>query len=66
MLVSKIALAMIYGNLYEKDSALEWLERAVEQREPTAPTAIRLSPWFDPLRSDPRYIVLLRKMNLGD
>jgi len=63
--VSTIALASIYANLNEKDSALEWLEKAVEQREPTAATAIRLSPVFDPLRSDPRYSVLLHKMNLA-
>jgi hypothetical protein len=48
----------------EYDEALEWLERAFETRDPNMPY-IAL-PVFDPLRSDPRFQDLLRRMNLPE
>jgi hypothetical protein len=48
----------------EYDEALEWLERAFETRDPNMPY-ITL-PVFDPLRSDPRFQDLLRRMNLPE
>jgi TolB-like protein/Flp pilus assembly protein TadD len=47
----------------KKDEALLWLERARQDR---APWMIYLKgpPWFDNLRSDPRYYSLLQRMNI--
>ncbi len=42
--------------------ALEWLERAYEERDPNMPYIVL--PIFDPLRSDRRFQDLLRRMNL--
>jgi tetratricopeptide (TPR) repeat protein len=47
--------------LGEKDKVFEWLEKAYEER---VLIAIRINPAFDPLRSDPRFQDLLRRMNL--
>ncbi len=44
------------------DLAIDWLEKAYEERSPNLPY-LGL-PYFDPLRSDPRFQDLLRKMNL--
>ena len=41
---------------------LDWLERAFEVRDPNLPYLG--SPLWDPLRSDPRYQDLMRRMNL--
>jgi len=54
--------AIFYAMAQEYDEALEWLERAYEIRDPNMPY-ITL-PVFDPLRSDPRFQDLLRRMNL--
>ena len=43
--------------------ALDWLEKACDDREPAMPY-INCFPLFDPIRSDPRFQALLRKMNL--
>ena len=57
-------VAGIYTALGEKDAAFEWAEKAVEQRDPTI-VSVQASPVFHPLRSDPRYTVLLRQVNLA-
>jgi serine/threonine protein kinase/Tfp pilus assembly protein PilF len=51
----------IYAGDYEK--AMDWLERAFEARDPGLPYA-GISPLYDPLRSDPRFQDLLRRLNL--
>jgi tetratricopeptide (TPR) repeat protein len=48
----------------ERDKALEWLERGYEIRDPSLPYLG--SPAFDPVRSDPRFQDLLRRMNLSE
>jgi serine/threonine-protein kinase len=55
--------ALIYSGLGEIDKALDWFEKAIEERDVTI-TAYYVMPMFDPLRSHPRYHALLRKMNL--
>jgi serine/threonine protein kinase/TolB-like protein/Tfp pilus assembly protein PilF len=53
--------ARIYAGLGEKDKAIEWLEKGYGDR---AITNIKVNPEVDPLRSDPRFADLLRRMNL--
>jgi tetratricopeptide (TPR) repeat protein len=47
----------------DHDRSIEWLERAVEVRDPNLPY-VNFRPFWDPLRSDPRFHELLRWMNL--
>jgi len=57
--------AVIYLGLGEKDKAFEWLEKAYQERSTaTGLCVLKVSPLFDPLRSDPRFADLLRRMNL--
>jgi TolB-like protein len=44
------------------DLAIDWLEKAYEEHNPDLPYVGQ--PLYDPLRSDPRFQDLLRKMNL--
>ncbi len=57
---------MIFIGLGEKDKALGWLEQGYEERYIVgeATGAIKVDPVFDPLRSDPRFQDILRRMNL--
>jgi serine/threonine-protein kinase len=57
--------AILYQYLYagDYDRAMDWLEKAFEVRDPNQPY-ITLCPTFDPLRDDPRFQDLLRRMNL--
>jgi tetratricopeptide (TPR) repeat protein len=55
-------VALIYAGLGEKDHAFEWLERAYEEHDKGL-IYLKVDPPLDPLRSDPRYEDLLRRMN---
>jgi tetratricopeptide (TPR) repeat protein len=59
--VSPFIRAVIYGALGEKDKAFEWLDKSLDEH---FVTHIKTNPDFDPLRSDPRFADLLRRMNL--
>jgi len=52
-----------YALVGEKDSALEWMTQAINERDPGAPY-INIGPWIDSIRDDPRFQDLLRRMNL--
>jgi hypothetical protein len=49
----------------ETNAALTWLERAYGQRD-GGMVFLKIDPLLRNLHSDPRYQVLLRKMNLAD
>ncbi len=55
--------AAIYAGLGEKDQALASLEKAYEQRD-NRMVELRVDPLLDPLRSDPRFADLLRRIGL--
>ena len=61
--LSKVAAA--YAALGEKDKAFVWLERAVSAFEWDS-LFLKVEPKFDPLRDDPRFQDLLRRMNLAE
>lgn len=61
--VSPYNFAIIYTGLGDKDQAFAWLEKCIEQRTPLV-YRLKVRPMFDPLRSDPRYPELLRRMSL--
>ena len=57
------SIAHVYLGLGEFDAALEWFDRAVEERDQNM-MLILSGRHFDPIREDPRFAALLRKMNL--
>ena len=59
------AMGHIYVGLGEKGKAFEWLEKGYERRSlGLAGVDLKVDPLWDPLRSDPRFADLLRRMNL--
>ncbi len=52
-----------YLSLGEKDKAFTWLEMAFQQRS-NCLSALKVDPIYDPLRSDPRFHDLLRRVHL--
>ena len=58
-------IARVYAWRGEKDQAFDWAERAYVQRDPGI-TWFGIDPDFRTLNSDPRYRVLLHRMNLPD
>lgn len=61
--VSPYTFAIIYTALGDKDRAFEHLAKCIDERIMII-YHLKSRPIFDSLRSDPRYVELLRKMNL--
>jgi len=55
--------AWVYIGLGDKDQAFAWLEKAYEERSSYL-TWLKVDPVFDPLRSDPRFADLMRRVGL--
>ena len=53
---------MIAVNMHEAKTRLSELVKAVEERD-SALAYAKIEPMYDPLRSDPRFQDLLRRMN---
>ena len=62
--VSPVAVAMIHARLGDKDEAFKYLEKAYEIRDHWM-DYLKVLRMFDPLREDPRFAELLKKMNLA-
>jgi len=60
---SPYCIASIYTRLGEQGLALQWLERAVEEREVSV-MYVKTAPEFDSFRSDPRAIDLMQRISL--
>jgi TolB-like protein/Tfp pilus assembly protein PilF len=63
--VSPADVGFAYALVGEKERAFAWLEKAYQQHDP-ALTPLKVNPEADSLRSDARYIQLLKKMGLDD
>jgi len=61
--VSAYDKATVYLGLGEDDKALEYLEKAYEERAGYV-SLIKADPRLQRLHANPRFIALLRKMNL--
>jgi TolB-like protein/Tfp pilus assembly protein PilF len=57
-------IAKIYAFRGERDEALQWLDRAYVQKDPTLFFHIVGDPMMKSLKVDPRYKAFLKKMNL--
>jgi tetratricopeptide (TPR) repeat protein len=56
-------ISKIYLTLGDKDKAFEWLGRAIEARDVFL--YLKSDPIWDPVRSDPRFAVMLQNARLG-
>jgi len=62
--VDPYLIATIYVHLGDSGHAFEWLDKAFSERS-TNLAWCKVEPILDPLRSDPRFGELLRRMNLN-
>ena len=63
--VSGVFFAEAYVGLGEKDEAITWLERAYEEHDQWM-VWVNSYPGLDPLRSEPRFQALMRRMNFPE
>lgn len=61
--VSAYNMALVYTGLGDKESAFEWLEEALSERA-WAMAEVNVEPALDPLRSDPRFGDIVRRVGL--
>jgi TolB-like protein/class 3 adenylate cyclase len=60
---SPLLIGIAYAAAGEREAALSWLEKAVDEHAPWLPE-LKLEPTYDPLRSDPRFAALLKRVGL--
>ena len=58
-------LARFFARLGEIEEAFRWLDEAVSKQTAFV-MHVKVHPWLDSLRSDPRYGAILMRMNLAD
>jgi eukaryotic-like serine/threonine-protein kinase len=63
--VSPYSIAQAYMRIEDREKAIAWLEKAYEEHD-SAMVSLGVEPMFDPLRSDPRFKEILRRMKLPD
>jgi Flp pilus assembly protein TadD len=61
--VSPAARMVVYLGLGEKEEALEWLEKSYADRDPQC-WPLKVEPFYDSLRTEPRFQALLKKVGL--
>jgi serine/threonine protein kinase len=61
--ISAVSIALIYAGLGEKDEAFAWLEKGFEERA-FQMQYLKVEPRWDGLRSDPRFVDLVRRIGL--
>ena len=60
--ISGYSFAVIHLALGEKDQALDWLEKDAREQTGFEINFIRVDPYLDPLRGDPRFEALVQKV----
>ncbi|MFQ5694366.1 MAG: protein kinase [Terriglobia bacterium] len=58
-------IAAVHAALGQKEQAFAWLEKAYGERDSWL-VFVKVEPMFDPLRGDPRFQALLRRMNFPE
>jgi serine/threonine protein kinase/Tfp pilus assembly protein PilF len=61
--ISPYCFALIYASLGEKDQAINWLQSAYKNHVSEL-IYMKVDPYLDKLRSDPRFTALLKKVGL--
>ena len=62
--VSPFSIAEGYMRLGQKEKSFEWLERAYEEHD-SGLVSIAVEPMFDPVRAEPRFKDIVRRMKLS-
>ena len=62
--VSPFYVSIVYAGLGDKDRAFEYLEKALTERS-SYMAYLKVTPFVDALRSDPRFADLMRRMGYG-
>jgi hypothetical protein len=62
--VSAYDVSTVYAALGDTQTALDWLEHAVERRDPPIPL-IGVDPAFDSLHTDPRFVQVVANSTGG-
>ena len=60
---SPLLIALAYAAADDREAALSWLGKAVDEHAPWLPE-LKMEPTYDPLRSDPRFATLLKRVGL--
>src|SRR5467141_8550 len=63
--VSSYSIAEGYKRLGQKEKAFEWLEKAYQDHD-SGLVSIAVEPMFDPVRSEPRFRDIVRRMKLSN
>lgn len=61
--IDPLAFVLPYVGLANKDKAFAWLDKAIAYHSPGL-TALKVEPIFDPLRGDPRFQSVLKRLRL--
>jgi hypothetical protein len=61
--VAAFDFALVHAGLDDRDQAIQWLERAYEDRDPHLPL-LKADPRLACLQSDPRFTALERRVGL--
>ena len=61
--VGPLSIAVAYIGMGDKEKAIAWLEKAYAER--SISTALKVDAIYDPLRSDPHFRALLRRVGLA-
>ena len=61
--VSAWGIGVLHASLGDVDEAFRWIDAAIEEQAPGL-IMLRVHPRLDPIRNDPRYQPLLRRLGL--
>ena len=61
--IPRFSFIWAYAGLGDKEQAFAWLEKAYQERRDLM-VLLNIDPWVDPLRSDPRFQELVRRVGL--
>jgi hypothetical protein len=59
------SFAMLYSGLGDRDQTMKWVERQTADHSEWA-TLLAIDPWLDPIRGDPKFVAVQRRVGLGD
>jgi hypothetical protein len=62
--IPRFSFIWAYAGLADTEQAFAWLEKAYQERRDLM-ALLNLDPFVDPLRSDPRFADLVRRVGLG-